>query len=307
MNTEELPKPVKNNKLVIRDLETPGSHDPKPVMKTIRRLRFDLAGWSSAALLSLALGASGCGAPEDMPEDEQPDEVDSTSQAIESEFEKYAVAVIPLNAASCPADRLISIYTDDEDDNNESDYTAWEAPGTARRSRHHNTGRGGTNWSFCKVDGRDFKSLTKFASKKNYFYSVLALGDACPNGSLWMGRMMADEADNNRSSIVPKGLANRVLNYHTGFVTHLSFCMFGASTDKMTSFPDLGMKYAVFHDYDGVQPDLFLQKRWVYSDNEDEVVPGVTKTIAYDVDDEAVFGTMIGGGSNTMFDIGRVQ
>jgi hypothetical protein len=42
-------------------------------------------------------------------------------------------------------------------------------------------------------------------------------------------------------------------NYHNGMVTVLSFCKLGVSTDKVTS-PDLGMRYAVFHDYDGVQP-----------------------------------------------------
>jgi hypothetical protein len=172
MNAKELQKPVKINQLVLRDLETRGSRDPKPVMKPIRRLGIDLAGWLSAALL--ALGASGCGAPEDTSEDQQ---VGSTSQAI-SDFDTYAVGVMPLDAGACPADRLISIYTDDEDDANESDSTGWDAPGTARRARKHNTGRHGTNWTFCKVDGRDFKSLTKFAA------NTLLLRGAVSRGSV---------------------------------------------------------------------------------------------------------------------------
>jgi hypothetical protein len=300
MNTKELPKSVELNEL-IRDLETPGSHAPKPVMKTIRRLGFDLAGWLSAALL--ALGASGCGAAEDMSESEQ---VGSTSQAI-SEFEKYAVAVMPLDAGACPADRVFSIYTDDEDDVNESDSTGWEAPGTARRLRNHNTRRGGTHWTFCKVDGRDFKSLTKFASKTNYFYAVLSVGEQCPNGSVDAVRIMDDEADNNQSSISPAGLANRQRNYHNGFTTVLSFCVFQASTDKMTSFPDLGMRYAVFHDYDAVQPSLFIQKRWVYSDNEDAFPAGSGSRTWYWNADPAAFDMMVSGDPNTMFDIGRVK
>ena len=280
-------------------------------MNAVPRLRFDITPWLSAAALSLALGVSGCGAPGDMGEEMSEgmpsEEVVTTSEALSAGFEQYAVGVVMLDAAACPADRLVTIYTDDSDYDNESDYTGWDLPGTARRARRHDTGRGGTTWKFCKVDGRNFKSLTKYASKTNYFYSVLSIGSACPNGSLLVGRMMADEADNNESYISPAGLANKQWNYHTGFVTHLSFCMFGPSTDKMTSFPNLGMKYAVFHDYDGVQPELFLQKKWVYSDNEDHVEPGVTRTIHYDEVDEAAFGMMIGGSGNTMFDLGRVK
>ena len=37
----------------------------------------------------------------------------------------------------------------------------------------------------------------------------------------------------------------------------------------MTSFPDLGMNYAVFHDFDGDQPSWVLLKKWIHSDDED--------------------------------------
>lgn len=296
MNIKKLPRPVEINKL-----ETPRGQDAKPGMKISRRFGLDRARCLSAALL--ALGASGCGAPGDKSEDQQ---VGSSSQAV-SDFDTYAVGVMPLDAGACPADRLISIYTDDEDDNNESDSTGWDAPGTARRARKHNTGRHGTNWTFCKVDGRDFKSLTKFAANTHYFYAVLSLGDLCPNGSIFASRIMMGELDNNESAIVPVGLA-KPGNYQNGTSTIMSWCMFGPSTDKMTSFPDLGMRYAVFHDYDAAQPSLFIQKRWVYSDNEDAAEAGSTRTFLYFSDDyRATFDAIVSGDPNTMFDIARVR
>jgi hypothetical protein len=118
---------------------------------------------------------------------------------------------------------------------------------------------------------------------------------------------MMGEAINNESSIVPVGLA-KPGNYQNGKSTIMSWCMFGPSTDKMTSFPDLGMRYAVFHDYDSAQSSLFVQKRWVYSDYEDEAEAGSTRTFLYFSDDyRATFDAIVSGDPNTMFDIGRVQ
>lgn len=243
---------------------------------------------------------------EEISEDMPSEELGTTSEALSAEFEKYAVGVVLLDPASCPADRLVTIYTDDSDYHNESDYTGWDTPDTARRARRHDTGYRGTTWQFCKVDGRNFKSLTKFASKTHYFYATLRLGDHCPNGSKLVAREMADEnidGDNDSRMTGPKGWMNYSYN---GFITHMDFCVFKASTDKMTSFPDLGMQYAVFHDYDGAQPDLFFKKRWVYSDNNDGATH-ITRTWSSSDADEDAFGLMISGDGNTMFDLGQVQ
>lgn len=216
-------------------------------------------------------------------------------------FNKYAVGVMPLDARACPSENLVTIYTDDEDDDNESDYTGFELPQTVRRARRHDTGRGGTTWKFCKVDGRSFKSLTKYASKTHYYYATLKLGLECPNGSLDFQRQVDGEHDDNQTRISgpaapnAKSVSSMVFNY----------CLFGANTDKMTSFPDLGMSYAIFHDYDGEQPDHFIAKRWVYSDDED--YHNFNYTSPYGGADFLAFDAIIGGGSNTMYDIAQVQ
>jgi hypothetical protein len=56
----------------------------------------------------------------------------------------------------------------------------------------------------------------------------------------------------------------------TSYVTTLHFCFFRAASTKaetMSTFPDLGFTYAVFHDFDGAQPGWVLEKRWQYSDD----------------------------------------
>lgn len=243
------------------------------------------------------LTLSGCGAAEDM----TPEDIGSTVEELADPINKYGVGVIPIDATSCPADYAVTIYMDDEDDDNESDLTGWDLPQTYRRERRHNTGHAGTTFHFCKVDGRNFKSLTKFASKTSYFYATLKLGQYCPNGSVEMVRDITNEENDNQSAM--SGPASP--NYDPGNVIRLFFCMFGASTDKMRSFPDLGMEYAVFHDYDGPQPDLFFMKKWVYSDDED--VYSLNETWPGSGANFDAFSAMVGGGRNTMYDLGQVQ
>jgi len=216
-------------------------------------------------------------------------------------FNKYAVGVMPLDARACPAENLVTIYTDDEDDNNESDYTGFELPQTVRRARRKDTGRGGTTWKFCKVDGRDFKSLTMYAAKTHYFYATLKLGLVCPNGSIDFKRHVDGEHDNNQSRITGPGAPNAKSSSSMVF----NYCLFGANTDKMASFPDLGMSYAIFHDYDGAQPDHFIAKRWVYSDDED--FRNFNNTSPFGGSDFLAFEAMVGGGTNTWYDIAQVQ
>ena len=216
-------------------------------------------------------------------------------------YNKYAVGVMPLDPRACAAENTVTIYTDDEDDDNESDSTGFELPQTVRRARRHDTGRAGTTWTFCKVDGRSFKSLTKYSYKTHYFYATLKLGQYCPNGSLDFQRHVDGEHDDNRSRLSGPAAPNTkevdsiVFNY----------CLFAANTDKMTSFPDLGMQYAVFHDYDSEQPDQFIAKRWVYSDDED--YHNFNLTTPDDTDDFPAFNAIIGGGTNTMYDIAQVR
>jgi hypothetical protein len=50
--------------------------------------------------------------------------------------------------------------------------------------------------------------------------------------------------------------------------TTLEFCYFRHDVASMTEFPDLGFRYAVFHQYTGEQPPWVLAKSWLYSDDE---------------------------------------
>jgi hypothetical protein len=86
-----------------------------------------------------------------------------------------------------------------------------------------------------------------------------------------------------------------------GSALYMFFCVFQASTDKMTEFPDLGMQYAVFHDYDSAQPSFVVSKRWVYSDDDDD---NATLT---EIQGPAAFEAMVNGDDNTMYDLARVR
>lgn len=249
------------------------------------------------ACLALALAGTGCdGAPDDT----------ELSRADITSFDKYALGVIPLIPEDCPVANRISLYTDDEDDDNESDSTGWDSPDTARRSRRHNTGRTGTHWDFCKVDGRNFHSFTSSYYKPQYFYAALMLGTTCPNDSKGRSRYSTGEYDDNQSSWSgPMGP-----NFFQwpggslspgGSVAVLSFCEFRESTDKMTSFPDLGMPYAIFHDYDSIQPSFVMTKKWVYTDDEDDSSPSTNSPQNTEFDD------IVGGDGNSMYDLARVR
>jgi hypothetical protein len=247
--------------------------------------------------LPVALVLSACGgADAGYQGSDGSDPVASVEQEL-SDFDKYAIGVIMPDPRFCWTDNLVTLYTDDEDDNNESDSTGFEPPDTPRRARRHNTGRSGTLWSFCKFDGRPFKSLTRYGNT-DYYYAVLKLGTTCPNGSLEFQRSIDGEHEDQRGYIRGPAGPNQA-----GAI--LTFCMFGTNADKMYSFPDFDMPYAVFHDYDSGQPDHFFAKKWVFSDDED--YHNFNGTTPSGGPDFARFDNMVGGGSNTMYDIAQVR
>jgi hypothetical protein len=248
---------------------------------------------------SIIVGACGGVDPGSAAGADPSEAVASTEEGIDG-FSQYAVGVYMPDARYCWADMLVTIYTDDEDDNNESDSTAFESTDTVRRARRHDTGRTGTTWKFCKFDGRPFKSLTRYGNT-DYYYATLKLGTTCPNGSMEFRRNITNEVESNANFITGPAGPNSVSN--TG--TELFFCMFGTNTDKMYSFPDFGMPYAVFHDYDSGQPSLFFAKKWVYSDDED--FHNFNGTTPGSGPDFALFDNMVGGGANTMYDLAQVR
>jgi hypothetical protein len=127
---------------------------------------------------------------------------------------------------------------------------------------------------FCRVDGRSFKPLTTDPTATDQSYAVLMLGSECPNGSKRAELQIDTPETGDRSSCAggapdqPCG-PNQGVNV-SGIATtfSLNFCVF-ASADRpeetMSSFPDLVEPYAVFHDFDGLQPSWVMLKRWVYA------------------------------------------
>lgn len=234
----------------------------------------------------------------------------------------YAVGVVPVDGTTCPADsQLVTIYMDDEDDDNNTDWVGyfgndggkWQSPQTPFRGVREGEDicsifgctrfNENTTLRFCKVNGQKFKPLTTNVNAKSQFYAVLKLGQYCPNGSLNHSRFIDNEDDDNENwtsgPIAPNSQDHN---------TSLKFCFFrtGTSSNLMTSFPSLGIQYAVFHDYDdSIQPSWVISKRWHYSDNEDDdninsSSPSGTSA-AYD------FGRLVGSGTNTFFEFARVK
>jgi len=261
--------------------------------------RWIFRGCAVLALFSTGCGSEvGTGSPEDGVSNVADSEsVGAVQQAVANS--PTAIGVIQIRSLDCPPVDTVTLYTDDEDDNNESDSSGWDAPDVVRRARRHDTGRTGTTFTFCRVEGANFKTLTSHGNSA-YYYAVLKLGTTCPNGSKDVERDVDGETDDNRTAIsgpVGPNSANKAAFLH--------FCVFDSISDKMQSFPDIGMPYAVFHDYDGAQPSFVLGKRWVYTDDEDLHNFDFTNPRSGALFDE--FNVMIGGSTNTMFDMARVR
>jgi hypothetical protein len=128
-------------------------------------------------------------------------------------------------------------------------------------------------FQFCRVDGRLFKPLTTDPDATEQFYAVLMLGSKCPNGSeevLWQIDTPIRGDGSSCAGAVPASCGpNQALNLGSaGSTFHFAFCLFRAAAtaeDTMLSFPKMAGSYAVFHDFDGLQPPWVMVKRWVRS------------------------------------------
>jgi hypothetical protein len=127
----------------------------------------------------------------------------------------------------------------------------------------------------CRVDGRKFKPMTVDAKATDQFYAVLMLGTRCPDGSIEMTEQIDTPEEGDLSSCAgaapdkPCG-PNHAVNIRVGGATtfFMHFCFFTAAASEaevMSSFPDIGRPYAVFHDFQGGQPPWVMLKRWLYS------------------------------------------
>ena len=111
--------------------------------------------------------------------------------------------------------------------------------------------------------------MTNDADPTKYF-AVLKLGNHCPNGSDDINKLIDNEDDVDGNFSTQRGAQAR-----TGWATHqvrstatLEFCYFRHDGASMTAFPDLGFRYAVFHQFTGEQPPWVLAKSWLFSNDE---------------------------------------
>lgn len=279
--------------------------------------------WVVGALFVLAgLPACVAGVDEEGLSDEEAysarESVATVSQAVVDN--RFAVGVIPIGngaaegglyGTTCPADSsLVTIYMDDEDDSNRTAWGwSWRLPQDSDPDFTYHIARWpapqvgfNTRMRFCKVNGQSFRPMTTDVNDKARFYALLKLGQTCPNGSAEFSRYFDNEDDGNENSAAGP-IAPNVSNVNTS----LKFCFFRTGSSPMSDFPNLGVPYAVFHDFEGGQPfpyDLALGKAKHSSDDEDDsnensLSPSGTSSY-FD------FRAIIADGRNTTFDLARV-
>ncbi len=195
--------------------------------------------------------------------------------------ELTAIGVIP-QTTTCPGER-ITIHMDDEDWGNGNRHRGWM--GAISQGRN-------TTFRFCKVSGKNFKSLDTYDN-----YAVLRLGKQCPNGSIPFVRYFDNEDYGNgnwsQGNIYPNK-SNRD--------TTLYFCLFkgkgAGASNTMSSFPNIGIRYGVF------TPSNFskaIQKGHIRIDDED-----FRNRDRHYTNDEAS-KSIVYGGSNTSINLSRVR
>jgi hypothetical protein len=152
----------------------------------------------------------------------------------------------------------------------------WALPEVQKDLRGCGVGERLTRLNFCHVNVPDgtFRPLTTNPEDEAQFYAVLRLGDECPKNSVQVTKAIAnyDPADvpneNLMTSVTPALGQN--ISDPLGHLTRLVFCFFRWAEhagETMQEVPDLGVHYAVFHDFDVAQPAWVSEKRWILTDD----------------------------------------
>ena len=187
------------------------------------------------------------------------------------------IGVIP--DKKCPANsKSISIYMDDEDNNNASKRTGWRG-----------AIYGSTVFQFCRIDGDAFKPLSNGED-----YAVLKLSDSCPNNSIEFDRYFDNEDNRNNNQSTGNIYPNIV-----GHNTHLKFCYFKGTNHGMDSFPNIGVEYGVF------APRNFsksLASGTIFTDDEDK-----NNANKLNVHGHSAIKAIIHGGVNTTLYVHKVE
>jgi hypothetical protein len=137
-----------------------------------------------------------------------------------------------------------------------------------------------TTIPFCRttVDASTFRPLTREPSRTDLFYALLRFGDRCPPQSHPISRYIHTESrateGDAESNLIVNGdaAAPNQFQPNLGAYVRLFFCLFTIAAEgepTMNAFPELGYPYAVFHDFDGQQPEWVMLKRWLLTDDTD--------------------------------------
>lgn len=216
-----------SQKLATAKIETSGG--PKTETKAGRRTKGLPPREISASSATLAVGAL-------IPTEQGDNRIPTTTGGnAQKTAQNYDIGIIP-GANGCPLNsELITVYMDDEDDNNDNSASGWIGSFVQNRN---------TKLRFCRVNGEYFPHLYGVP------YAVLQLG-ACPPQTTSFVRYFDNEDNDNENSasvsaggsIYPSTMGNAPVSF-----TQLKFCLFSpvAPGPGTPTFPDLSVEYGVF-------------------------------------------------------------
>jgi hypothetical protein len=168
-------------------------------------------------------------------------------------------------------------------------------------------------FNFCRVDGALFKPFVADGTQGNN-YALLRLGEECPAGSVKVSKYI-NNPDGVRSNATLGNIGPNQSGNVPGTFTQLEFCLFQAQEEGAPvkeGFPDVGVAFAVFHDYEGFQPPWVIGKRWLRTDDENSgdgnryLGPDGVLTDGTEIDELKKMIEDIGN-NDTVFDLAYVQ
>jgi hypothetical protein len=146
------------------------------------------------------------------------------------------VGVILNNEEDCPDGKLVNIFLDNEDGDQNNSNDGWIGAIVQERNTH---------FKFCRVDGTKLGMLPKPTEGNNH-YAVLRLGDSCPSGAFEFSRYH-DDQDQPPLSVSWMSGEFGPTEQGLGKGTRLFFCFFPESTSPgIMGLPDYGFEYGVF-------------------------------------------------------------
>ncbi len=223
-----------------------------------------------------------------------------------------AVGVIPDKASDCPQGSLVTIYMDNENENNENTRGGWT--GAVRSTSN-------TRLEVCQVDGSRLGRLAGSGSGPPGLadYAVLRLGESCPTGASEVIRYHDDEDDHNGAANGETAVETEEglnTNWMAGDVgptrqnfggtgTELHWCVFleaPAGEAKMSDFPGFGFVYGVLapDDHPKAKETGYFRTDDEDDDNKNDVNP------LGDASDSLIF-RLARVGSNTLYRLARVN